>query len=119
MARKRPLTCNEVLRDEVWTALGEKVVEEAYINGDALNLRIHGLADENVQAVMVNPAHTTLDTVIHELVHLCRPGWGEKRVEKETRRIMRTLSDQQVRRWYRKYERVKSVRKRPVDYEED
>lgn len=120
MAKKRP-TCNEILRDEVWTALGEERVVEAYINGDAVNERIHGLADtegQNVK-VTVNPAPMTVDTVIHELIHLRRPRWGEKRVVKETRRIMRTLDDRQIRRWWRKYERVKSVRTRPVDYEEE
>lgn len=116
MARKR--TFDELLRDELWRELCEgEHIAEAYINGDRAKERVYGISEG--KKVVVNPVHSVLDTLVHELTHRVRKKWGERRVIKETARIIAAMDDRTIRKWHRQYERVKVARKRPVECEDE
>ena len=117
MSRKRRPVIDTVLRDELWRELCEgQQIAEAYINGDKAKERVYGISEG--RKVVVNPAHSVLDTLIHELTHRVRKRWGEKRVLRETALIIETMDDKTIRKWHRQYERVKVARKRPVECED-
>jgi hypothetical protein len=116
-SRVPPKRCDEALRDEVWRELRKgRDIKEAYVNGDKEGLDIYGLNDG--QTVYVNPAHVLVETAIHELIHRVKPRWGERRVRAETQRIVKTFEDADVLRWYRQYQRVKTVSRKPFDPED-
>jgi hypothetical protein len=118
VAAQRLKRCDEALRDEVWSELkAGRDIKEAYVNGDKEKLDIYGLCDG--QIVYINPAHVLVETSIHELIHRVRPRWGERRVRSETKRIVKTFKDADVLRWYRQYERVKAVSRKPIDPEDE
>jgi hypothetical protein len=55
----------------------------------------------------------TLDTVIHEVLHVIRPTWKEGGVRRKTRAIMRQMSDAEIQTVWEIYqERLKRERKR-------
>lgn len=106
MPRKR-IAADRVLQAEVWDQLLDgRGISEAYLI-DATHL-LDGLCQGRM--VYVNPAPGVVETAIHELVHRVRPRWGERRVQKESRRILVELGDRGVRRWYRQYQQVARFR---------
>ena len=87
-------------------------VFEATLKDDHQHL--YGLCDYGTQAIVIDPAVAVVDTLLHELLHRRYPSWAERRVEKETSRLLSALRTQDVQTWYRRYKRA--VRKRrPVD----
>ena len=112
MARRKAVF-DAVLRQEIWTDLrAGKHISEGYINGGKRWL-VYGLIEG--QKITVNPALSVMDSLVHELIHRARPRWGEARVVKETCRILRAMPDEEIRRWHRQYNRVKRLRKTPIE----
>jgi hypothetical protein len=91
-------------------------------NGLIFEARIIGGPDEHVegvcrfdsQEITVNPAPNVVDTLIHELLHRRFPTWSEDRVRRETWRVMRQMTPEDVAVWYRKYKRLAKPKKKPV-----
>lgn len=68
--------------------------------------------------IYVDPRPAILETVIHEMLHRRYRRWGEKRVRRESQRLVLSMDESTKRRWYAAYRRV--VRKRaPVDCDDD
>jgi hypothetical protein len=75
---------------------------------------VHGLCDRETDAIIIDPAPATVSTLLHELLHRRFPRWGERRVAAEERRLMRYLSDDEIRWWYGQYLRRRRRQRRPV-----
>lgn len=75
---------------------------------------VHGLSDPDSGTIVIDPAPATVSTLLHELLHRRYPAWSERRVETEERRLMRHLSDDEVRWWYAQYLRRRKRQRRPV-----
>jgi len=104
------------LREQVWTELlAGKHIVEAFITGDTNKELVYGLMTE--RKIYVNPTVPTVEILIHELLHRLYPRWGEKRVQNETRRIVRLMDDSEMKKWHRAYKKVVRVQKKPVDPE--
>lgn len=91
------------LKAEVWAELkAGKGVCEAYLSDASGKTYVHGVCLPD-GTVYVNPVPSTVDSAVHELIHRLRPRYGEKRVRAETRRLMRSLTDAEMQRWFRQY----------------
>ena len=112
-AKLRPaLELLEELREEMERGR----VYEATLKDDHQHL--YGMCDHGTQAIVIDPAMSIVDTLLHELLHRRYPSWAETRVEKETSRLLSALRTQDVQTWYRRYKKM--VRKRrPVDMAAD
>ena len=75
---------------------------------------VHGLSDPATGVIVIDPAPATVSTLLHELLHRRFPRWGERRVSAEERRLMRYLSDDDIRWWYGQYLRRRKRQRRPV-----
>lgn len=67
--------------------------------------------------IYIDPRSAVLETVIHELIHRRKPRWGERRVEREARRLMASMDEATKAKWWRQYNRTKR-KGRPVDVED-
>lgn len=67
----------------------------------------YGLCRHDQHAVYIDPAPAMVETLIHELVHARYPSWSERRVRRETARLFAGMTDADVDRWFRRYQRVK------------
>lgn len=67
--------------------------------------------------IIVDPAPSVVDTLLHELLHRRYPKWGEKRVSLTANRLVAQMDHATVRRWYRKYQKAARKRSRPVELE--
>lgn len=61
---------------------------------DPRRLWLQGLASGST--VHINPVPDTLDTVIHEVLHVIRPQWTERGVRRRTSQILKSLTDGEV-----------------------
>lgn len=97
------VAADPVLQAEVWNELldGRDIVEAYVVDPKHL---LDGMCQGRM--VYINPAPSVVETAIHELVHRVRPRWCERRVMRESRRILVQLGDRGVRRWYRQYRHV-------------
>lgn len=68
--------------------------------------------------IVINEAVLIVATLLHEALHDLHPRWGEKRVERETFKLMETLSDRQVRGIHQTYRRRRNHIDEIVDAEE-
>lgn len=90
---------------EVLAALGATPVTEAPIQGGP-HEHIVGLAEGG--KVWVDPAHSTVSTLIHEILHVGHPKWTEEYVLNRETYIMNRLTPEEVQEIYRLYqEKVK------------
>jgi len=80
----------------------------------ATGAHLDGLCDHGNGTIYVNPAPAIVETLLHELCHRRWPSWSEGRVHRESRRLLGSLDDAAMGRWYRLYQRAKRVRRRPV-----
>lgn len=94
----------EKLRKSVSDELRKGLIFEAPIFG-ANNEHIEGLCNWETQNITVNPSVSVVDTLVHELLHRRFPKWSEDRVRMHTWRVMRSLTQQDVQKWYRRYKR--------------
>lgn len=75
---------------------------------------IDGLCDHEEGRVYVDPAPAITETLLHELLHRRYPRWGEKRVDKTARQLLRCLSPRQVQWWARQFQQTKTTLSTPV-----
>lgn len=104
------MTSEDVLA-ELWTELGRGRVIEASIT--ATDMHVDGLC-VFPDHVYVNPAPGIVLTLLHELTHRRWPQWSERRVDRESKAALASMSDADVRRWYRAYQKAKRVSRRTV-----
>lgn len=97
----------------VWAELGAGKITEAYIRDG--HWFTDGYMDPVSQQITVNPAHQTVDTVIHEILHRLHPEWSENYVRRTTTWVRRRMTDAETQMFYDEYERRKRKRKRHVD----
>lgn len=106
MPRAKPLTLTEVL-----CAFGETPIYEGYIR-DA-ECFVDGCFEG--ERVVVNPIPSTVDTILHELIHRLRPEWSERVVVARARKFLQQMSDDDIQRVYYAYQRRKKVLKGGLD----
>lgn len=95
-----------------WIAARGRITEGWMTDAeDPRRVWLYGLAAPG--HIRVNPVPSTLDTVIHEVLHVVRPGFTELGVRRKTKALMRQLSDQEIETLWGIYqERLKRDRKR-------
>ena len=96
---------------ELWSELDRGRIIEATIR--ASDAHVDGLCIFP-DAIYVNPAPAIVLTLLHELMHRRYPAWSERRVDRESRRMMGHLTHADLQRWYRAYQRAMRTRKRPI-----
>jgi hypothetical protein len=102
------------LLGRVWAEIGAGRLTEAFIR-DGRNLT-DGYYNGSGH-ITINPAHQTIDTVIHEILHRLHPQWTESYVRRTTTYLRRRMTDEEVQAMYSEYQRRAKKRKRPVDIE--
>jgi hypothetical protein len=102
------------LLGRVWAELGAGRITEAFIkDGRALtDGYYHGSGH-----ITINPAHQTIDTLIHEILHRLHPQWPESYVRRTTTYLRRRMSDEEVQAMYSEYGKRAKKRKRAVTIE--
>jgi hypothetical protein len=100
---------------ELWDELRKGDVVEAFIADD---VHLDGLCSYKNGTVYVNPATNTVLTLIHELMHRRWPKWSERKVARESADLFCGMSEADVKRWYRAYQKAKRTRKRVVRADE-
>jgi hypothetical protein len=96
------------LLGRVWAELGSGRITEAFISdGKSLTDGYYN----GTGHVTVNPAHQTIDTLIHELLHRLHPQWPEAYVRRTTTYLRRRMSDEEVQAMYAEYQKRKRTRK--------
>jgi hypothetical protein len=100
--KKKRKSSNKKLWLSLWAELGAAPITEAYLSSD--DTYVEGLCDSD-GSVTVNPAHSTIDTVIHELLHRMYPERSERSIRRTTSMLRETLSDSEVQLFYEEYKR--------------
>lgn len=80
------------------------------------SFRLDGL--QHGDAIYIDPRPAIIETLFHELTHRRRPRWSERRVTKESQRILSKMSDDDLATWWRRYQKAKR-KGRPVDHFDD
>jgi len=93
---------NKSLWLRLWAELGAAPITEAFLSSK--NTYVEGLCDTD-GSVTVNPAHNTVDTVIHELLHRMYPERSERSVRRTTSILRKSLTDNEVQLFYEEYKR--------------
>lgn len=75
---------------------------------------LDGLCDHEKGAVYVDPAPNVVETVLHEVLHRRYPRWGERRVDRTAKQLLRSMTTRQVRWWYRQFQSRKTTLTTPV-----
>ena len=78
--------------------------------------RIDGLQDGD--NVYIDPRPAIILTLLHELTHRRKRRWSERRVTKESNRLLVEMSDQQLAAWWKRYQRIKK-KSRPVQTDDE
>lgn len=102
--KRRPALLIEVLG-----ALGALEINEAHIEGSPLE-KIHGLQEG--RRIWVNPAWSTVGTLLHEAIHALHPEWQESYVANRETFLLNRLSDEEVQQIYRLYQERARVGRR-------
>lgn len=76
---------------------------------------IDGLTDGD--SIWIDPRPGILDTLVHELIHRRKPRWGETSVRRHTAKLIASMDEATMKRWWRAYRRTVKKR-RPVELEE-
>lgn len=101
---------HESLLVRVCAELGAGRISEGFIADPGF--QTDGLTDDASHHITINPAHQTVDTVIHELLHRLYPAWSEVYVRNRTAFLRNRLSDAQVQTIYAEYQkRVKRLKR--------
>lgn len=103
----------------ICTELGRGHITEARMI-DAGHVQCDGYTDNHSKHITINPVHSIVDTLIHELLHRLYPQWSERYICSRTGRLMRNLSDAEFQAIYDEYQIQVKRRKTPrVVTEED
>ena len=84
---------------EVRAAFRKTPIIEAHIHAD--DAHIDGCTDG--KTVTINPAPSTVETILHEFVHITHPTWCESYVTRRSRATLARLSDEEVQLFYWEY----------------
>lgn len=84
--------------------LGEIAVNEDYLAKQAGQV-VHGYTYAD-GSITVNPVPSTVDTVIHELLHSQFPKYSEQTVRRLTSRLMHEMTDAELQAFYAAYGRA-------------
>ncbi len=57
---------------------------------------VSGYCDLETELVCINPLPELALAIAHEMTHRRWPRWGEKRVDRESRRVLSTMNDHDV-----------------------
>ena len=76
-------------------------ISEAYMVGTSQYRFIYG--DCTGGKITVNPVHSIVDTLIHELLHRLHPTWKEGYVRRTTTYLRRRLTDEEAQQLYQEY----------------
>ena len=63
--------------------------------------------------VFIDPRPSIILALLHELIHRRFPRLGERSVDRASRKLVSSMSDAELLRWWKMYNRVK-VKGRPV-----
>lgn len=77
---------------------------ERYIP-DREGAQILGEYDDDKGEITINPVPHTVDTLIHELIHLVYPNYSERAVLSLTGKVMKQLSEADLLAIYKEYRR--------------
>ena len=80
------------------------------------SFRLDGL--QHGEDIYIDPRPAILETLMHELLHRRKPRWSERRVLRDSRRILSKMSDEDVAVWWRRYQKAKRKGK-PIDVEDE
>jgi len=100
-------TSRDPLLLRVCAELGAGRITEAYIHDP-------GWATEGLtegKQITINPAHATVNVVLHECLHRLFPHWSERTVRAKTTYLCRRLTDSEVQAIYAEYQARKNVRR--------
>lgn len=100
--------------DDLWDEMNRGRIFECSLRDP--NFRLDGL--QHGEAIYIDPRPAILETLIHELTHRRKPRWSERRVTQESRKLLSKMSDQDLARWWRRYNAVKR-KGRPVEVDDD
>ena len=67
--------------------------------------------------IFIDPRPSILDTLIHELIHRRHPRLGERTVRRITHKLVSSMDEATMLKWWRAYNRIKKKIK-PVEAEE-
>jgi hypothetical protein len=111
---KRKTGRDWALLGTVWAEIGAGRLTEAFILDDRVFM--DGMYNGNGH-ITVNPAHQTVDTVIHECLHRAFPAWSENYVRRTTTYLRKRMSDEEVQAMYAEFQKRAKKRRRPVRME--
>ena len=97
---------------ELWEELGKGRVVEARLRDP--NFHLDGLVDYGSNIIYIDPRPAIVLALVHELLHRRWPSWSERRVDRESRKLVAAFSNAEITRWYRGYLNAKRVRRSPV-----
>ena len=75
---------------------------------------VDGMYDDANGRVYVNPAPQVAETLLHEVLHRRFPRWGEKRVTRTAKQLMRQMTARQAQWWYAQFKRLKKTIREPI-----
>jgi hypothetical protein len=109
-------------KPQKWVELEEELLREFKRGGIVeapifcRGSHVHGLCEG--QQIVINPAPSVVDTLLHELLHRRYPRWGEKRVWDTATKLVYHMDSKEVRRWYRRYKRSKRTSQKLIRLED-
>lgn len=102
--------------DDLWLEMQRGRITEADLRDPGFHL--DGLCDHGTDRVYVNPKPSVVETLLHELIHRKFKRWGERRVDREAKRLLGGMSSTDIARWYRQYQAAARKRKRPYNLDD-
>jgi len=114
--KKKPVRLpRKIVLDEVYKELQRGGVYEARIRDTKSGKHENCYGLSLGQKVYVDHRLSTLDTLIHELTHWLEPRWNEAQVVLATKKLIFKMSEKEKSKWWKAYEQIKVVLKRPVE----
>jgi DNA-binding sugar fermentation-stimulating protein len=91
----------------VCAEIGAGRITEAYIHDPGY--MTEGLTEGS--RITINPAHATVNVLVHECIHALRPAWSEQTVRSRTSQICRRLTDAETQAIFQEYQQLKKSRR--------
>lgn len=104
---------NDALLRELRAEFKKGSIHEAPLRAKGWHL--DGLCDSEKGAVYIDPAPHVTETILHEVLHRRFPRWGEARVDRTAKKLLRSMNSRQVRWWYRAFQKSKTTLTTPVN----
>jgi len=98
--------------DDLWQEMSKGKVIECSLPSKTMH--VYGI--QMGDGVYIDPRSAILETLLHELAHRRHPKMGERAVTTLAKRLARGMSEQDKRRWWRRYQRTRR-KGRPVEVE--